>query len=303
MKRNLTLDVLKILLSFFVVGLHGSMMTEVDPTLAFTLKQGLFRVAVPTFLIISGYYYYNIKSLQSEAKFIWRLFLLYLIWFVFYIPIFHPGPIDSSLINTFFSGYGHLWYLIHTMYALLLLSLIKRIPFGLQVPVVSLCAVAGLLLQYHFVYDLLPIDVEKTYSTHRNGITFCLPFLYIGFIINKFEVRRISWFYILPALTFLLLESFLNHYTGKKSFDILIALYVFCPVLFLVAIHSTKSTHHKEISLISGSIYLIHPFFLKYLHLKFLELTQTELTLSAFFLSFFLSFAIIGIHRHFKYIL
>ena len=67
--RNLSLDILKIIMAFFVVFLHMHLFKEVYPSLSYVLVNGLFRLGVPTFLIISGYYFFFIaaKSKQTEA--------------------------------------------------------------------------------------------------------------------------------------------------------------------------------------------------------------------------------------------
>ena len=64
MNRNITIDLTKLLMSFFIVGLHCLFMLDINEYLHFYLKEGLFRIAVPLFLLISGYYFYNSLNKQ-----------------------------------------------------------------------------------------------------------------------------------------------------------------------------------------------------------------------------------------------
>ena len=111
MNRNITIDLTKLLMSFFIVGLHCLFMLDINEYLHFYLKEGLFRIAVPLFLLISGYYFYN--SLNKQWLF--KILKLYGIWMVIYIPfwlnISSYDNIKNNLI-TLLTGYYHLWFLL-----------------------------------------------------------------------------------------------------------------------------------------------------------------------------------------------
>lgn len=49
MKRNLTLDILKIILSFMIVGLHAGFLIETSKLGNYVFMQGISRIAVPIF--------------------------------------------------------------------------------------------------------------------------------------------------------------------------------------------------------------------------------------------------------------
>ncbi|MFP7657401.1 acyltransferase family protein [Chryseobacterium proteolyticum] len=110
--RNLSIDILKIVLAFFVVFLHMHLFQDTRPVLGFVLVNGVFRMAVPTFLIITGYYFYYVDNTQKLKKWLIRTFLLYLIWSLVYIPFWKK---EDIFINILF-GYHHLWYLIGTFF-------------------------------------------------------------------------------------------------------------------------------------------------------------------------------------------
>lgn len=76
MQRNLSLDFLKIVLSFFVVGLHCSFLIDVNTDAYFATVRGIFRLAVPIFLIISGYYFLRNKRTIALIAIILSLYCI-----------------------------------------------------------------------------------------------------------------------------------------------------------------------------------------------------------------------------------
>jgi len=62
MGRNLTIDVLKIVLAFFVVFLQIHFLKNSYPEVSYLLVNGLFRIAVPVFLLITGFYFFYIDT-------------------------------------------------------------------------------------------------------------------------------------------------------------------------------------------------------------------------------------------------
>lgn len=58
--RNVSLDLLKLLMAIMVVALHANFLQEYSLLGSYLLVNGLFRVAVPIFLIINGFYFFNV---------------------------------------------------------------------------------------------------------------------------------------------------------------------------------------------------------------------------------------------------
>lgn len=69
MERNISVDILKLVLSFMVVGLHTNFLRDLSFPVGYVLKNGFFRMAVPLFFIINGYYFYNIFT--ENKKLFW----------------------------------------------------------------------------------------------------------------------------------------------------------------------------------------------------------------------------------------
>ncbi|WP_168379763.1 acyltransferase family protein [Acinetobacter cumulans] len=125
--RNLSIDYLKVMLAFSVVLLHVHFLREEIPQLGFVLVNGIFRLAVPLFLIITGYYFTQITSLEKFKSWFLRILILYVVWMIFYIPFWvRPSNIIETLLNIPI-GYFILWYLVGVMFGGLLLYFSKNL--------------------------------------------------------------------------------------------------------------------------------------------------------------------------------
>ena len=123
MDRNLSIDVLKVILSLFVVFLHMNFLKETQPLVSNLLVNGVFRMAVPIFLVITGFYFFYINNLSKLKKWLIRTFFLYAIWMVIYINYWQD---NDQILFTIFFGYHHLWYLIGTFYSGIILYLLRN---------------------------------------------------------------------------------------------------------------------------------------------------------------------------------
>jgi len=85
MTRNVALDILKLGLSLIVVMLHCQLFKNIDDILYQITVNGIFRVAVPVFLVITGYFLFLIDDINKLLHWLKRILILYLIWIFFYI--------------------------------------------------------------------------------------------------------------------------------------------------------------------------------------------------------------------------
>lgn len=89
MNRNIALDTLKFLLAFMVVSIHTGFLNDLNqPTIYYLTSEGLFRIAVPLFLLINGYYFYDVLNNEKldaymNLHFIYRNFLFFAFPFFF----------------------------------------------------------------------------------------------------------------------------------------------------------------------------------------------------------------------------
>lgn len=264
--RSLSIDILKIVLAFFVVCLHMHVLRDSYPSLSYVLVNGLLRIGVPVFLMISGYFFFFVNDLSRLKKWSFRLFLLYVIWSVIYIPFWKED--DRYMLNILF-GYHHLWYLIGTLFAGLLLYCLRNLSPKKLLAVLLIGFGCGYVLQYlgnaHYFRGETDV-ILNLFPLYRNFLFVCFPFLGIGFLIKKLgvEVKRKPplWIVIFSA-GLVMAEALLNekvlHLQKKESIDLLFSLLIACPLIFLYCKNIMVKTDSKILASISTAIYLIHP--------------------------------------------
>jgi hypothetical protein len=309
MKRNLSVDILKFVMAFFIVGLHGELFVDLSYSLSYFFTQGIARTGVPVFLLISGFYFYEIKDKAKFKNWIKRLFYLYIIWMIV-VSIYWLKLSYKSVIQCFILGYGPLWYLIGALYAFIFVWIIRNINLKMQVALIVVCGIVGIFLQYRDSYDLMS-DPNLFYklglNTYRNGLFFCFPFIMIGYFINKFSLQKkhVNWLLLLiVGICLLLIETFINYTISGKGFDILLSLYILCPVLFIYTLNKEFYSTNKTLALYSTGIYLTHWIVLReFRRFEILSDFQTFRVVIVLLLSMFITFFLIKLKKKFKYIL
>lgn len=306
--RSLSIDILKIILAAFVVCLHMHIFRDSFPSVSYVLVNGLFRIGVPVFLIISGYFFFFIDNISRLKKWSVRILLLYIIWSAVYFPFWKED--DNYILNILF-GYHHLWYLIGTFFAGLLLFTVRKIPVKMLAGLILVFFCSGYAIQYlansHYFSGELDV-LLNLFPTYRNFLFVCFPFLGIGFLIKKLGIdvrQKPSVFWMLISVGLVMVEAFLNikifNLNRKESVDLLFSLLIACPVLFLYAKNITVKTDSKILASISTAIYLIHPLLI--------ELVYKSNMITAFQNIIFIVLLLIGslilvfVNRKVKYLL
>lgn len=278
--RNLAVDILKIILAFFVVFLHMHLLRDSYPSLSYVLVNGLFRIGVPVFLIITGYYFYHVDDINKLKKWLIRIFLLYAIWSIIYIPFWKE---DKVFINILF-GYHHLWYLIGTFFAgIILFALKNKSPQFILLTILFLFG-CGYMIQMLGNLHYFTGELDTTlnlFPSYRNFLFVCFPFLGIGFLIKKLNIdvkQKPSLLLVAGSVGLVVLEAFLNYKVigldKKESIDLLISLLIACPIVFLYCKSIPVKTDSKILASISTAIYLVHPLIMEWifnLHLPSFE--------------------------------
>ncbi|KMQ69367.1 hypothetical protein ACM39_04595 [Chryseobacterium sp. FH2] len=304
--RSLSIDILKIILAFFVVFLHMHVLRDWYPSLSYILVNGLFRVGVPVFLIISGYYFYYINDIQKLKKWLIRIFLLYTIWSAVYIPLWKEK--DSYILNIFF-GYHHLWYLIGTFFSGIILFSLRKISSKILIGIILILFCCGYLLQFLGNSHYFKGEIDSTlnlYPTYRNFLFVCFPFLGMGFLIKKHKLdvkQKPSVLFVIASIFLIIFEAFLNYQVfnlnKKESIDLLFSLLIACPVLFLYCKNIPVKTDSKILASISTAIYLIHPLLISWIYdsdIKYQDIIFTVVLLAV-------SLILVLINKKVKYLL
>lgn len=147
-KQYESFDVLKFILSIFVIAIHTDPLQNFIGTLIYDFYQSLIYLAVPVFFIMTGFL---IANKMSNLDFdnihednhvaiiighIKKLLRLYITWSLIYLPLdiyfyfeFHKSffyVVADYLRGLIFVGEHHkswiLWYLLSSIYALILIN-------------------------------------------------------------------------------------------------------------------------------------------------------------------------------------
>lgn len=318
MERNISLDFLKLTMAFMVVGMHTGFLANFSPLAQYLSANGLFRIAVPVFLVINGYYFYPVIVKNGQREWFKRVFILYLVWMLFYasswllIPEFSIKAIINIIIKFLF-GYYHLWYISGMFGAAILITALKKYSSKFLAGIIVLTFIAGVAIQYlgnyHVFNGTIFDNLFNYYSVHRNFILFSFPFFCIGFLINKHSLQNklsMKWASLLTifGIVLLFVESSFNYYQPGRdgAFDNYATLILVCPMIFVLFNKLNIKGRSKEIALYSTAIYFIHIFIMEIIT-KVFAIYGTLLTISVFVVSGLVSFLIIKANQKLKVIL
>lgn len=70
LSRNPGVDILKLILCFMVVAIHTGVGIASKNSTQYVLINGIFRIAVPIFYLISGYYFYS-QVTNRDSLYAW----------------------------------------------------------------------------------------------------------------------------------------------------------------------------------------------------------------------------------------
>lgn len=305
MGRNLSIDVLKIILAFFVVFLHMNFLKETYPVLSYILVNGLFRIAVPVFLVITGFYFFHIDSAKKLKKWLFRTFLLYAIWMLIYVSYWKD---NEQVWLTIIFGYHHLWYLIGTFFSGFLLYFLRNQSSRLLLTLAIFLFLFGYVVQVSGNLHYLNTESDSLlndYLLYRNFLFVCFPFLTIGFLINKHRIDistyKNSYLLVILSILGVIAEAFFNYnYISSESTDILFSLIFASPLLFLYCQKIYIKTTSKVLASLSTAIYVVHPLIMKS---EFYKEIQSFKILIFLAILIPVSFGLVYLNRKLKYLL
>lgn len=263
MARVYSLDYLKLVLALCVVVAHSGLLQGLDNTPAFLIGNGLFRLIVPLFAMVSGWLFYSVSARGGEWRWLRRMALFYLAAMLIYIPFwFNPGAGLRGVAGVLVWGYFHLWFLVGLVFAGGLMIALRAAGMGWR-PMTWLALV---ILMIVVVIEVAVITGAIDLKTHhyRNGLTMVFPFMVLGYAWAqsgrqppRAEVLR--WLMAL-ALFLVLLEAWAVQYRyGVRVMVELPASTVLAtPVIFLWVLGLRVRAPKWPLGFIAAAIYLLH---------------------------------------------
>ncbi|WP_439183623.1 acyltransferase family protein [Carboxylicivirga taeanensis] len=269
MQRNKLLDLLKLLLAFLVITGHAKFLTDTSESLSYYLNNGLFRIVVPIFLIISGYYFSNAVNGHKVIRWFKKILLIYLIWMAVYIPMWFVMDFANFMMKLFM-GWHHLWYLIAIVYAGICVYALKDVKASLLIGLAFFLLVTGYIIQLGFITDFFtdfPYLSKHSRYIYRSFIFIGFPYFYVGYYIRQQNVaaklnRAQSILLVCVGLVLINLESyfFYNQLNLHREIDIKLSALVLAPSLFILTskFNLKMNVDGKMLAVYSTNIYLIH---------------------------------------------
>lgn len=288
--RIKSLDILKLLMAIFIVLFHFHFLKDIAPKTSLFLSETLFRLPVPVFIIISGFFY---SQLKDKKKYLKDIFLLYVIWSILYVPYWQLDLRPVKIVEYIFFGYFQLWYLTSIIITFLLFTLFRKSHF-ICTSISVMFFLLNLLIEYGITYDILDFGMYE--NMVRRNVFLVFPYFYMGYLIYHKNVQK--YFSLKKAFLLFIFSIFL--FAGENLIHIQHAIhynldnFITLPfVSFSLVVFCLKFPEqwsNKKISYFSEKLFLIHGLFL-ILIFKFPD-NETFISLSVLFLSFLICSAL-----------
>jgi serine/alanine racemase len=276
------LNIMKLLMAFFVMVVHFSPFKTIDPLLHFISIHGFTRIAVPFFILSSGYLISENGKIGEKrlSKTLKKLAKLYVFWTLLYSPLILAQVVyspDSTpwwinlTRNVFFEGsFIHLWYLIATIIGLLIVTrLMAWMNMKLVVLVVLLLFILGVLGDSYYGWSIT-VPVLSSFKavlfqfirTTRNGIFFAPIFLIGGILIKQFQPHFKKTTLLITLVTFIILslvEILLLRNAGwARDYNMTFSILPLSITAFLLALHIHVSFDTQRYKEIAATLFYIH---------------------------------------------
>ncbi len=198
-KNYAGIDYFRLIAALFVIAIHIGPFESYNGTLDYLFTYCLGRIAVPFFLMVTGYFVIapyirgGFENPHSLKKYLLKNTGLYLGATVFYLPLALyaknlPKSIGEAFKNFFFDGtFYHLWYFPAAVMGCILLVFFLKRSFGAAAFFAMAAYIIGIfgdsyygLIEdipfLHFLYE----GIFSFSSYTRNGIFFAPIFLLLG---------------------------------------------------------------------------------------------------------------------------
>lgn len=270
-QRNRAVDVLKLILALMVVGIHANPFAPLGRTAILLTGDGLFRLAVPVFLLFNGYFLQAALLRGRGWDYVRHAAQLYALWMLLYLPLYYPLLAARGLwpnLRTLLFGYWHLWYLAGMVLAGALIVLIQAWPSRRLAWLMACSFLGGILVTYGMAFGLITPNkaiFSDPLLANRNPVFLCLPFMLAGLLIARedlaarFDLSRLQLLTLLGIAVTLAESLLIARFAFKGvAHDNMLALGLAAPCLMLLALKSRTSLKGRALGDYASGIYFIH---------------------------------------------
>lgn len=275
------IDYFRFAAAFMVIAIHIAPFSVVDEEIDFLLTYCLGRIAVPFFLMTTGYFvlapyvFGGFERKNSLHKYLLKNIGLYLAATLLYLPLTVysgnlPHTVPELLRTIFFDGtFYHLWYFPAAIIGCNILILLAEKPIKAAALFSAAAYIIGLFGDsYYGIIKDLPLlgsfyeEIFQVSSYTRNGIFFAPIFLLLGMVLADKSFRRPAK-NICPcfclSLFFMLLEGYITFRMDLQRHN---SMYLFLlPTMYflfqlLLMVPGKAPRFFKDSSML---LYVLHP--------------------------------------------
>ena len=224
----------------------------------------LRRIAVPYFLMVSGYFLGR-DGWRSTGRFWKKTALLYGAGVLLYLPLnWYAGQLSPDFPRQvlFDGSFYHLWYLPALLLGAPIVRLLGRLGQKKALLIAGGLYLIGLGGDSY--YGLLPENTAHLYDAifqvftyTRNGLFYVPLFLLLG-AAGITLGRRISLAGFLVSLSMLISEALLLHGAGVQRFDSMYLSFPFLMVFLFSLLLDFNQGERRELRQLTTLVYLLH---------------------------------------------
>lgn len=281
MSKKINIDIWRFIVSFLIVAIHISPFAKISPEFDFFFTRILGRIAVPLFLMITGYYILDraLKDKQVLVDYTKKILKIYLLCILLYLPIniymgsFKNIDIITILKDFFINGtLYHLWYFPALIVGVwITYYLVKKLGRKKALIATILLYIIGVFGDSYYGITIMNQITKNIYELifnifdyTRNGLFYVPIFICLGHIV-KTDTRKNTKLNLLYALLFFILisvEGSILHYYNLQRHD---SMYLFLlPLMYFLFCYlmDHSKISNKKIRNIATYIYIFHPLFI-----------------------------------------
>lgn len=291
-----SIDLVKFCMAIAIVALHASALQDVNPTLNLLVCEGIARLGVPFFFVVSAYFLYSKPvSWETTKRYCKRLLILYAAWFIISIPktifdrfICSGYPFGETLfrfVRSFFisSTFSGSWFIVSCIFCALLFYCIEKKLKKTKIIIISLSIVVYIWVVFSSAYGklMVPMGMSGFYKTYTllfsspySSFLVGIPYFALGRYyahIPEWNHLKRNWIMSVLCVALLLVEVyFTNKYGLQNSTDCYLMLLPCIVFIFpLILNWNIQIKNSKNLRIASTVI-----FFSQFIFLFLCEITE-----------------------------
>lgn len=227
----------------------------------------LRRVAVPFFIMVSGYFLAR-GNWRSTGKFLKKTAMLYGVGILLYLPLnYYAGQLSFDFFRRaiFDGSFYHLWYLPALLLGTPIAYYLTRFKPEAAIPVAGILYLIGLGGEsYYGLVSGIPVlstfynGIFLVFDYTRNGLFYVPLFLLLGAAGIIFR-RKVAVIGLLCSFTALIVEALLLHHSGIQRHDSMYLFFPFLMVFLFSLLLEANEGERRSLRQLTTVVYMIHP--------------------------------------------